>query len=84
MTFLKILLYGSHFIASIVLIALVVSQSSKSEGLGAVSGGASAPSLRGRAGTDEKLAQYTRYAATAFMVLSALLFIVATKYHWVA
>jgi preprotein translocase subunit SecG len=84
MMVLKFLLYGSHAIASIILIALVVMQSSKSEGLGAVSGGGSGPSLRGRAGTDEKLAEYTKYAATAFMVLSAVLYIVATKFHWVA
>jgi len=83
MVFLKFLLYGTHFIVSLILIALVVSQTSKSEGLGAVSG-ASSPSLRGRAGVDEKLSEYTRYTAVAFLILSVLLYIFATKFGWVA
>ena len=83
MVFLKFLLYGSHFIVSLILIALVVSQTSKSEGLGAVSG-TSSPSLRGRAGMDEKLSEYTRYTAVAFLILSVLLYIFATKFGWVA
>jgi protein translocase SecG subunit len=83
MVVLKVLMYGAHFIVSVILIGLVVSQASKSEGLGAVSG-TSSPSLRGRAGVDEKLAEYTRYAAVAFMVLSAILYILATKFGWVA
>ena len=84
MAVLKFLMYGAHFLVSLILIALVVSQTSKSEGLGAVAGGSSGPSLRGRAGVDEKLAEYTKYAAIAFMVLSALLYILATKFGWVA
>jgi protein translocase SecG subunit len=81
MDILKFLMYGLHFMVSVILIALVVSQTSKAEGLGAV-GGSSGPSLRGRAGVEEKLAEYTRYAAFAFMVLSALLFMLATKFGW--
>jgi preprotein translocase subunit SecG len=84
MEIVKIILYLSHFIVSVGLIALVVSQSSKSEGLGAVGGGSSGPTQRGRAGTDEKLAEYTRYVAAGFMILSALLYIMATKFNWVA
>ncbi|MCC2670592.1 MAG: Preprotein translocase SecG subunit [Armatimonadetes bacterium] len=83
MVVLKVLMYLSHFVVSVILIGLVVSQTSKSEGLGAVSG-SSSPSLRGRAGVDEKLAEYTRYAAIAFMTLSAILYILATKFGWVA
>ena len=76
---LRIVLLILFFIVSVVLIALVVSQSSKSEGLGAV-GGSSGPSLRGRAGMDEKLSEYTRYAAFAFMGLAIALYLMAQKF----
>ena len=76
---IRIVLLILFFIVSVVLIALVVSQSSKSEGLGAV-GGSSGPSLRGRAGMDEKLSEYTRYAAFAFMGLAIALYLMAQKF----
>ena len=81
MDILRIILSVLHGIVSITLIALVVMQTSKSEGLGVV-GGSSGPSLRGRAGVDEQLATYTKYAAVAFMVLSALLYIFAMRFGW--
>jgi len=74
-------LFGLFAIVSLVLIALVVMQTSKHEGLGAV-GGASGPSLRGRAGVEEQLAVYTKWAAGAFMILSALLYILSVKFGW--
>ena len=76
---LRIVLLILFFIVSVVLIALVVSQSSKSEGLGAV-GGSSGPSLRGRAGMDEKLSEWTRYTAFVFMGLAIALYLLAQKY----
>jgi protein translocase SecG subunit len=78
---LKILFYIVHGLVSLGLIALVVAQTSKHEGLGVV-GGSSGPSLRGRAGIDEKLSEWTRYVAAAFMILSALLYIAAEKNNW--
>lgn len=78
---LKYLFYFVHALVSISLIALVVMQTSKHEGLGVV-GGASGPSLRGRAGMDEKLSEWTRYTAAAFMILSALLYIAAERNNW--
>jgi protein translocase SecG subunit len=84
MEVLKYLMYGLHAIISLGLIALVVAQTSKSEGLGAaVGGGSGGGSVRGRAGVDEQLAQYTRYVAVAFMIMSALLYMLATKFGWV-
>ena len=80
-SFLKVLLYGLQFLAGIILIVLVVMQTSKSEGLGVVGGGSS-PSLRGRAGMEEKLSEYTRYAAGFFMFISLMLFLAASKFHW--
>ena len=81
MEFFKYLLYFVHAVSCLLLIALVVMQTSKAEGLGAV-GGSSGPSLRGRAGFEEQLSQYTKYSAFAFMGLSALLYILAQKFHW--
>lgn len=81
MDVLKFLMYAVHFIVSIALIVLVMSQTSRHEGLGAV-GGTSSPTMRGRAGVDEQLQTYTRYVAVAFMVLSALLYMFAMKFHW--
>ena len=82
MDFFKIVMYGLQFISSISLIVLVVSQTSRHEGLGAV-GGKSAPSMRGRAGIDEQLQQWTKYAAISFLILSLFLFLFARKFHWV-
>ena len=81
MDVLKFLMYGLHFIVSIVLIALVVSQHHRSEGLGAMGGSSGAPT-RGRAGMEEQLATYTKYTAFAFMVLSALLYMLSMKFNW--
>ena len=78
---LKWLMYGLQFLSSAALIALVVSQTSRHEGLGAV-GGQSAPSMRGRAGVDEQLQVWTKYAAFAFMILSLLLFLMGRKFGW--
>jgi protein translocase SecG subunit len=78
---LKYLMYGLHTIVSILLIVLVVSQTARHEGLGVVGGGSS-QQLRGRAGFDEQLQTYTRWAAIAFMILSALLFMFARKFGW--
>lgn len=78
----KFVFFGLHFITSIMLIVLVMSQTSRHEGLGAV-GGSSTPPSRGRAGVDEQLQTYTKYVAIAFMILSALLYIFSLKYRWV-
>jgi protein translocase SecG subunit len=75
----RLILFGLHSITCLILIALVVSQTSKHEGLGAV-GGASGPSLRGRAGMDEKLSEYTRYVAFVFVVLSVILYLFSQKF----
>ena len=78
---LKFVMYGLHTISALVLIGLVVSQTSRHEGLGAV-GGSSTPSMRGRAGVEEKLAEYTKYTAIAFMILSLLLYLLGHRFHW--
>jgi len=80
MVWLRYLVYGLHFIVSVTLIVLVISQTTKHEGLGGTIGGASSTgSFRGRPGVEEQLARYTGYVATAFMFLSLLVFMLVEK-----
>jgi protein translocase SecG subunit len=79
--FFKFFMYTIHFVVAVTLIVLVASQTSRHEGLGAVGGGSSS-SMRGRTGFDEQLQIYTKYAAFAFMALSALLYLFAMKFNW--
>jgi len=75
---LMYLLYAVHALVSILLILLVMGQTARHEGLG-VAGGQSGPSLRGRAGMDEQLANYTKVVAVVWMVLSAMVYFTAMK-----
>ena len=70
---------GIYFLVCLVLIGLVISQTTKHEGLGGSIGGASSSSFRGRPGVEEQLSRYTGYAATAFMFLSLLVFMLVEK-----
>ena len=83
MLWLRYLIYGLHFLVSVSLIALVISQTTKHEGLGGTIGGSSSSStFRGRPGFEEQLSRYTAYAATAFMFLSLLVFMLVEK-RWI-
>ncbi len=66
------LLLAIQVVTALVLIAIVMSQTTKSEGLGGAIGGKPTSSFRGKAGFEEKLEMYTMYAAVAFFVASAL------------
>lgn len=66
---------------SLGLIAIVVAQSSRSEGLGAVGGG-STPTPRGRQGAEEQLAFFTKWIAGAWMVICLLQYLLSQKYGW--
>jgi protein translocase SecG subunit len=67
-----------QFVISLGLIALVISQTHKAEGLGSAVGGASqGSSFRGRAGKEEILNKYTAWTAVAFMTISLLSFLLA-------
>src|SRR5207245_9491185 len=64
-----------QFLISIGLIAIVISQTHKAEGLGTAVGGASqGSSFRGRAGHEEIISKYTAWLAVAFMVINILSF----------
>jgi len=69
-----------QFLISLGLIALVISQTHKAEGLGTAVGGASqGGSFRGRAGHEELLNKYTAWTAVAFMVISLISFVLAER-----
>ena len=67
-----------QFLISLALIALVISQTHKAEGLGSSVGGASqGSSFRGRAGHEEIISKYTAWTAVAFMAVSLLTFVLS-------
>ena len=66
-------------ISALGLIVLVMSQTTKSEGLSGTIGGKMTSSFRGKPGMDDKLADMTKYSAILFMVLSLLLYIIKSK-----
>jgi preprotein translocase subunit SecG len=68
-----------QFVICLGLIALVISQTHKAEGLGAVGGSSQGSSFRGRAGHEEILSKYTAWMAVAFMVISLLTFILSER-----
>lgn len=75
---IRIILIVFQFLSAVALIVLVMSQTTKSEGLSGTIGGKMSSSFRGRPGIDEKLSLFTKYAAISFMVLTALVYYVHT------
>jgi protein translocase SecG subunit len=65
-------------ISALLLIGLVMSQTTKSEGLTGTIGGKMTSSFRGKPGIDEKLANLTKWTAIAFMATSALVYFLVT------
>ena len=69
---LKTILAAIQIIAAIGLIAIVMSQSTKSEGLSGTIGGKAESAFRGKPGAEERLGEITKWAAIGFLVTSAL------------
>ena len=61
-----------QLISAIALIAIVMSQATKSEGLSGTIGGKSESAFQGKPGLDERLGEITKWAAVFFMVTSAI------------
>lgn len=59
-------------VSALILIAIVMSQTTKHEGMGGAIGGKAQTSFRGKAGLEEQLQKYTMYAAITFFVISIL------------
>lgn len=69
---MKAIFIGLQMLSAIALIAIVMSQATKSEGLSGTIGGKSESAFQGKPGFEDKLAEITKWAAITFMVVSAL------------
>lgn len=68
-----------QILSALILITLVMLQTTKSEGLTGTIGGKMSSTFRGKPGLDEKLANLTKWSAIAFMAASALTYIISSK-----
>lgn len=77
LTWLQYLLMAFYLMVCVGLIASVLSQTSKNEGLGGMLGGGSTQSVfRGKKSFEEKLGTITNYLAVTFIVLSMMISLV--------
>ena len=76
---LAAILMGIQIISALILITLVMSQTTKSEGLTGTIGGKMSSTFRGKPGLSDKLAQMTKWSAIAFMVTSLFVYIIRSK-----
>jgi protein translocase SecG subunit len=58
--------------SAVALIAIVMSQATKSEGLTGTIGGKSESAFQGKPGIEERLGEITKWSAITFMVMSAI------------
>ena len=58
--------------SAVALIAIVMSQATKSEGLSGTIGGKSESAFQGKPGFEDRLADITKWSAISFMVVSAI------------
>lgn len=68
-----------QIISAIILITLVMLQTTKSEGLTGTIGGKMSSTFRGKHGMDEKLAGLTKWSAIMFMVASFVVYLISAK-----
>ncbi|MDI6827959.1 MAG: preprotein translocase subunit SecG [Armatimonadota bacterium] len=68
-----------QFVSALILIVLVMLQTTKSEGLTGTIGGKASATFKGKPGLDEKLSQLTKWSAVSFAITSALLYWISTK-----
>lgn len=61
-----------QLISALALIAIIMSQATKSEGLSGTIGGKSESAFQGKPGFEERLGEITKWAAVFFMVTSAI------------
>lgn len=70
---------GIQIISAIALIGLVMSQTTKSEGLSGTIGGKSASSFRGKPGLDDKMSYWTKLSAVIWAVSCIIVYLFAAK-----
>ncbi|MGQ9456142.1 MAG: preprotein translocase subunit SecG [Armatimonadota bacterium] len=61
-----------QMISAVALIAIVMSQATKSEGLTGTIGGKAESAFQGKPGFEERLSEITKWAAITFLVMSAI------------
>ncbi len=61
-----------QLISAVALIAIVMSQATKSEGLTGTIGGKAESAFQGKRGLEERLDEITKWSAITFMAMSAL------------
>ncbi|MDH7601284.1 MAG: preprotein translocase subunit SecG [Armatimonadota bacterium] len=61
-----------QMISAVALIAIVMSQATKSEGLTGTIGGKAESAFQGKPGFEERLGEITKWAAITFLVMSAI------------
>lgn len=76
---IRVIITVFQLLSAAALIILVMSQTTKSEGLSGTIGGKMTSSFRGKPGADEKLSLFTKYSAISFMVLTALVYYLHLK-----
>ncbi len=81
MSALKIVLLVLQFAISLAFILIVMSQTTKNEGLTGTIGGNVSANFKGKPGFEERLQGYTRYLGVAWFVISAIVAIAFRDYH---
>jgi len=69
---MKTFFVALQMLSAVALIAIVMSQATKSEGLSGTIGGKSESAFQGKPGLDDRLAEITKWSAISFMVVSAI------------
>ena len=69
---MKIFFVALQMTSALALIAIVMSQATKSEGLSGTIGGKSESAFQGKPGFEDRLADITKWSAISFMVVSAI------------
>ncbi len=72
MTEMKAFFIALQMASAIALIAIVMSQATKSEGLTGTIGGKAESAFQGKPGLEDRLAEITKWSAISFMVVSAI------------
>ena len=75
----QLILTVIQLLSAVILITLVMSQTTKSEGLTGTIGGKMSSTFKGKPGVDEKLSALTKWSAIAFMAASALVYYIRVK-----
>ncbi|MCX8052549.1 MAG: preprotein translocase subunit SecG [Armatimonadetes bacterium] len=69
---MKAFFVALQMLSAIALIAIVMSQATKSEGLTGTIGGKAESAFQGKPGLEERLSEITKWSAITFMVMSAI------------